>query len=146
LALVSLAGIRGGGVIGLGIRFELALDPEVNTLVVVFPWVRAPQSGVRLAHCMEGVFHSTGLDGVVQGSESTVAIAFSEDLDNWDWIFPQLEVWVHIVVQAEFSPASPMIVHGIGLVDGNVRSDVFINNADISTKCIGFASGKSHQG
>jgi hypothetical protein len=32
----------GEGVIGLGIRFELSLDPEVNTAVVVFPWVTPP--------------------------------------------------------------------------------------------------------
>jgi hypothetical protein len=35
---------------GFGIRLDLALDPEVNAAVVVLPWVRGPQSGVRLAH------------------------------------------------------------------------------------------------
>jgi hypothetical protein len=96
LALVSLA--KGGGVIVLGISFDLLLDTEVNTTLVVFLWVRGAQSGVRLAHRAEGVFHRVRLDGVVQGSESAVAIAFSKDLNNWDWILPSLEVWVHIVV------------------------------------------------
>jgi hypothetical protein len=105
-----------------------------------------PQSGLRLTHCAEGVFHRARLDGAVQGSESAVSIAFFEDLDNWDWFFPRLEVWVHIVVQSDFSPASLMLVHGIGPLGGNARSDAFVNNADISTECIGFASGQSCQG
>jgi hypothetical protein len=82
----------------------------------------------------------------VQGGESPVAITLAKDLDNWDRIIPSLQVWVHIVLQAELFPASPMRVHGIGSLTGNARSDALVNNTEISTECIHFESGQRRQG
>jgi hypothetical protein len=48
IMMIGTGFTRRGGVISFGIRFDLALDPEANAAVVVLPWVRRPQSGVRL--------------------------------------------------------------------------------------------------
>jgi hypothetical protein len=70
--------------IGLLVGLDLALNSKVDAAVVVPPWVRAPHSGARLAHGMEGILHRVRLDGIVQGGESPIAIPLSKDLDNWD--------------------------------------------------------------
>jgi hypothetical protein len=38
------------GTFHLLVRGDMSLDAEVNAAVRVFPWVRAPQSGMRLAN------------------------------------------------------------------------------------------------
>jgi hypothetical protein len=86
------------------------------------------------------------LDGIVQGGESTIDITFAKDFDNWDGVIPSLQVRVHIVLQSELFPSSPMLVHGIGLLAGNARSDALVNNAKISTECIPFECGQRRQG
>jgi hypothetical protein len=105
-----------------------------------------PPSGVRLAHRTEGFLHHVRLDGIVQGGESPVAVPLTKDLDNWDGIIPSLQVWVRIVLQSELFPASLMLVHGIGPLTGNTRSDVIVSNGEISKECIHFESGKIRRG
>jgi hypothetical protein len=82
----------------------------------------------------------------MQGGESPITVPLAKDLDNWDGIIPSLEVWVHIVVQAELFPSSPLLVHGIGSLVGISLPDSFINNAEISAECIRLDNGQRRQG
>jgi hypothetical protein len=90
----------GGGGVFLAVAVKFPQDSEVNGAAGIFPDVRPPQLGERLAHRMDGVFHCSRSDGFLHGSLATISIPLCKDLDDGDGVVTVLEEWVDGVRQA----------------------------------------------
>lgn len=87
--------------VDLLIRVNLPLDPEIYATVRIFPWVRGPHFGARLADHTEGVLHCTSFDGVLEGGQPSVSVFFAKDLEDGHWVLPPSQVGVNIVFLAQ---------------------------------------------
>jgi hypothetical protein len=57
--------------------------PKVCATLAIFAPAKGPQSGVRLTDGVERVLHSVSFDGLLEGGgQSTITVAFSEDLEG----------------------------------------------------------------
>jgi hypothetical protein len=105
-----------------------------------------PQSGKRLAHCTDAVFHCARFDGVVAGGQTSVSVSFTKDLDHGDRIVPRGKLRVGMVGHAELFPSIPMLFHGFGTLCCNSGLDALVNKAEVSAQRICLRSGHSCQG
>jgi hypothetical protein len=99
--------------------------------------IQDPQSGVLLCHCVDHILHSASSHGFIMGSQTSVLVSFSKDLEHGYRVLPSSEIWVHIMFQAERIPMGPMVLQWIGTLCGNSSLDPIVDSAQVKAECIG---------
>ena len=117
-------------------RVDLPLEPEVDATGGVAAEIFGPQCGHRLAHCADRVFHSASSDGVLAGSDTSVSVLLTEDLEDGDGVGEVAEKGVKGVGVAELQPEAPSAIVGTGSLRADAGSDRRLNKAEISAECI----------
>jgi hypothetical protein len=84
--------------------------------------------------------------GVVAGCNAAVAIALTEDLQDWDGVVPGSEKGVDAIFEAKFVPTLPMLVFGFGALKSDSGFDLFVTSAEVSAEDIGLLSWQSVHG
>jgi hypothetical protein len=66
------------------------------------------------------------------GGNSSIAVPLGKDLEDRDGVVASAHEGVDVVLQTELFPPSPMSVRCFGTFSSDTKSDLFINNAEIS--------------
>jgi hypothetical protein len=109
--------------VALGIRAELALEPEVNVVVEIKPRVFGPHTEERLCNSAYGVFHCARADRSAAGGNFTGAVAVGKNLKKCDGMVNFAELRVDTEVPTEGGPAVPT---GNGKL-GSASHDAVVN-------------------
>jgi hypothetical protein len=101
----------GGGGVFLAVAAKLMRDAEVHFAKGIFPDVRGPHLGKRLAHLMDGIFHCSRSVDVLHLSPAAISIPLCIYLDDGDGVVTVLEERVDVVREEEIFPTAPMCIH-----------------------------------
>ena len=110
------------------------------------PEVFGPQTGHRLAHCTDGVFHCSRSNGLTIFGKSAIPVTLGEDLEVWDLVGDVCQKGVNFVFGAEVQPDCPGVILGGGTFSTVCVATGFRSNAKVNAECMGFLRVTSFQG
>jgi hypothetical protein len=79
---------------------------------------------------------------LLRGGDSSIAVPLGEDLEDRDGVVASAHEGIDVVLQTELFPPSPMSVRCFGTFSSDAKSDLFIDNAEISAGRVNFAVGR----